>query len=129
MADFVYGSQITAGTGFVHPRDLPVVLAFSAISYLVAEGGTATITVTRTGAGTGPASVDYATSNGTAAAGVDYTAAAGTLTWADGDTAPKTFAVVTLADASSESAESIGLALTNAVGGAIGRATSVLIVD
>lgn len=54
---------------------------------------TATLTVTRTGGSTGPATVTFTTSNGTAIAGVDYLATSGSVTWADGDTAPKTISI------------------------------------
>ena len=45
---------------------------FSQLSYAVIEGGTATITVTRTGT-SGPVAVSFATSNGTASQPADYT--------------------------------------------------------
>jgi hypothetical protein len=63
-----------------------VSLQFSAANYTIAEkGGTATISVTRTGGNIGAVSVNYTTLNGTATAGSDYVAASGTLNWADGD--------------------------------------------
>ncbi len=96
-------------------------LAFSSASYSVGEGGgTATITVTRTGGSTGAVSVQYATSNGsaTSGAGNDYTATSGTLNWADGDSASKTFNVPILEDSSQESNETVTLTLSNAGGGA-----------
>ena len=51
--------------------------------------GVASIPVKRFGGSTGVVSVNYATSNSSALAGTHYTATSGTLTWADGDTAPK----------------------------------------
>lgn len=60
------------------------------------SAATAALQVTRTGGSTGPATVNYATANGTAQAGMDYTATSGTLSWADGDTAPKTITVPVL---------------------------------
>jgi len=45
--------------------------------------------VARSGTPTGEVTVEYATTNGSALAGRDYSAASGTLTWADGDSAPK----------------------------------------
>jgi hypothetical protein len=96
----------------------PGALQFSNATYSVNEnGGTATITVTRTGGSTGSVSVNYATSDGTATAGSDYTATAGTLTFADGETS-KTFTIPILDDNLVENNETINLALSNPTGGA-----------
>ena len=58
----------------------PSVVAFSASTYNVQENMTfKTITVLRTGDISGPATVDYATTNVTASQRTDYTAAVGTL--------------------------------------------------
>src|SRR5262249_43283100 len=76
----------------------PGALQFSSRMYAVNEnGGTATITVTRTGGSDGSVTVNYATSNGTATAGSDYTATSGTLTFAAGETS-KTFTIPILDD-------------------------------
>ncbi len=53
----------------------------------------AALEVSRTDGSTGPVTVDYATADGTAQAGVDYMPPTGTLSWEDGDTAPKTIMV------------------------------------
>jgi hypothetical protein len=103
--------------GFVHVRDV-VVIAFAALTYTVAEGGAATITVTKTGAGA--ATVRYATADATATAGSDYTAASGLLTWAEGDSATKTFTVQTAADAAIEGAEYLTMTLSEPVGAMLG---------
>jgi hypothetical protein len=67
-------------------------LHLSASSYAVAQGsGSLTVTVDRAGGSSGVVSIAYKTTNGTAVAGTDYTAATGTLTWAAGDSAPKSF--------------------------------------
>jgi subtilisin-like proprotein convertase family protein len=90
---------------------------FSSATYSVNEnGGTATITVTRTG-GTSAFSVNYATSNGTATAGLDYTAASGTLNFADGETS-KTFNVSIIDDTLAEPNETVNLALSGPTNGA-----------
>lgn len=104
-------------------------LQFSAASYAVNEnGGSVTITVTRTGGSTGAVSVTYATSNGTAAAGSDYTATSGTLTFADGETS-KTFSVAVLDDALDEPDETVNLTLSSPAGGAtLGTSTAVLTI-
>ena len=62
--------------------------------------------------------VNFATGNGTATAGADYTATSGTLSWVDGDTAVKTFAVPILNDTLAEGNETVILTLSNATGGA-----------
>ena len=94
-------------------------LQFSAATYTMAEGGgTATITVTRTGGSSGAVGVSYASSNGTATAGTDYTAASGTLSWVDGDTASKTFTVTILNDSVAETDETVNLTLSAPTGGA-----------
>jgi len=84
---------------------------FSSATYSVTEGGTVTVTVTRTAGSDGPLTVDYATTDGTATAGSDYTAASGTLTFNDGETT-KTFAVTTAADTTVEGDETVNLVLT-----------------
>ncbi len=94
-------------------------LAFSSATYSVAENaGTATITVTRTGSSAAAVSVDYATSNGSAQAGSDYTATTGTISFAAGDTAPKTFSVSIVDDMKIEPNETVVLTLSNPTGGA-----------
>ena len=82
------------------------------------NGGSVTITVTRTGGSSGAVGVSYATSNGTAVAGSDYTSTSGTLSWADGDAADKTFSVPILDDSSYEGNETVNLTLSNPTGGA-----------
>jgi hypothetical protein len=94
-------------------------LQFSANSYSTVEGaGTATITVTRTGGSTGTVSATFSTSDGTAKAGEDYTAVSGlTVTFADGDSAPKLIQMSVTDDALNEPDESFNLALSNPTGG------------
>jgi YD repeat-containing protein len=102
-------------------NDAPPVGAvqFSASSYSVGEGGTSvTITATRTGGSNGAIGVSYATSSGTATAGSDYTTASGTLSWANADTASKTFTVSISEDSSVEGSETVNLTLSSPTGGA-----------
>lgn len=94
-------------------------IRFSQTSYTVSEGaGSATITVQRINGDDGAVSVQYATGNGTAQAGSDYTAKSGTLSWADGDDAPKTFTVAVTNDSASEANETVNLTLSGPTGGA-----------
>lgn len=94
-------------------------IQLSASSYSVNENGTSvTVTATRTGGSSGAAGISYATSNGTATAGSDYTAASGTLSWADGDTANKTFTVNITDDTTYEGNETFTATLSSPTGGA-----------
>jgi uncharacterized delta-60 repeat protein len=82
--------------------------SLSAATYTVAEnGGTATITVNRVGGSDGEVSVRYRARDLTALAGADYSATNGTLTWANGDSAPKTFTIPITDDALVEGAETV----------------------
>ncbi|WP_217427456.1 Calx-beta domain-containing protein, partial [Sphaerotilus uruguayifluvii] len=85
---------------------------------VVNEGsGTATFTVTLTGATTQTTTVAFKTQDGTATAGADYTAVAGTVTFAPGETT-KTIVVPILNDTVYEGAETFNVILstpTNAV--------------
>src|SRR5262249_30662477 len=95
------------------------------------NGGTATITVTRTGGSNVPVTVNYATSDGSATAGADYTATSGTLNFGIGETS-KTFTVPITNDALVEGNETATLTLSSPTNGAIlgGQTTATLtIVD
>ncbi|WP_445452553.1 T9SS type A sorting domain-containing protein [Flavobacterium sp. 25HG05S-40] len=93
------------------------------------ENRTKTFAVNRSGGSTGTVSVDYATSNGTAIAGTDYNATSGTLTWADGDMAPKMISITTLPDFIQDNAETINITLSNPVGTTfVGPTASVVTV-
>jgi Calx-beta domain-containing protein/WD40 repeat protein len=111
----------------------PGQVQFSAATYSVNEsGGTATITVTRTGGTGGVVTVDFATSDGTATATQDYTPASGTLTFNPGVTS-QTFTVPILNDTLDESDETVNLTLSNPTGGATlgtpGQAVLTIIDD
>ncbi len=110
----------------------PGFLQFSSATYSVAENvASLTITVSRVGGSYGAATVSYSTANATATAGSDYTAASGTLSWIDGETAPKTFAIPVLDDAALEGDETLALALTGVTGASLGTpaAATVAITD
>jgi Calx-beta domain len=87
-------------------------------------GGEFFITVLRSGDSTGPASLDYATSDGTASERTDYTAAVGTLRFAPGETA-KSFPVFVTDDALAEGPETLTLTFSNASGATPPPATSL----
>jgi ribosomal protein L35AE/L33A len=114
----VLGSPNTALLTII---DVPMTgtLQFSSAIYSVNENsGNAIITVTRTGGSSGAVGVSYATGNGTATAGSDYTGSSGTLSWANGDTASKTFNVPIINDSVHEGNETVNLSLSNPTGGA-----------
>jgi hypothetical protein len=110
---------------------------FNSATYGVNEnGGTATITVLRTGGLAGTASVSYSTSNGTAtsgascSSGVDYLPASGTFTWTHGDVSVRTFTITICNDNVVEGDETINLTLSNPTGtGSLGtQSTAVLTI-
>ncbi|MDB6117338.1 MAG: hypothetical protein JWO08_1119 [Verrucomicrobiaceae bacterium] len=106
-------------TGTPPPPPAGGALAFSAITYTVAENAlTATVTVNRTGGSTGAVSVVCSSTGGTATSPADFTAGASVLTWADGDTTSQPFSVPIFNDTSTELAETINLNLSNITGGA-----------
>lgn len=94
---------------------------FSTPAYSVAESaGTVTVTVTRTGGSNGPITVTYATGNGTATSPSDYAASTGTVTFAAGDTAPKTINIPIVSDSIPEPPETFTLTLSNPTAGSLG---------
>jgi ribosomal protein L35AE/L33A len=123
------------GLGTIQNDDAPAqagTLQFSLATYNQNEGGgTAIITVTRSGGSAGAASVQFSNpAGGTASggagcsAGVDYVTPSGPLNWADGDAASKTFFVTICDDSVSEANETVNLLLSNATGSALGSQIS-----
>ncbi len=111
------GTRPTA-TLTITDNDKGGAFVFGSSAYSRAEnGGSATITVKRTGGAASGVSVSYATGGGTATPGVDYTATTGTLNFAAGQTSAQ-FTINLANDAAVEGNETIGLALSNPKGGA-----------
>jgi hypothetical protein len=115
---------------------LPGSLQFSANNYSVSESvASATITVTRTGGFSGPASVNFATANGTAvggptcAPGVDFINASGTLNWTDGDSADESISISICSDSIFENDETVNLILSGASLGSPSIATLTITND
>ncbi|HEU5179236.1 MAG TPA: Calx-beta domain-containing protein [Candidatus Polarisedimenticolia bacterium] len=99
-------------------NDVGGALKFSAATYNVGEaGGSATITVTRSGGTASGVTVEYGTSDGTATAGSDYSHTEGTLAFGAGELS-KTFTVPVLNDGLGEGNETVNLALSDPTGGA-----------
>jgi len=95
-------------------------VGFSSASYTVNEntaGGNVVISVLRTGATNGTATVNYSTVDGTALAGQDYVAQRGLLTFAPGQ-ALQSFSVPIIDDLRIEPSETFGLILSNLTGSA-----------
>ncbi len=104
----------TCGAG-----DQPPTLGFSAPSYATNEAnGIFNVTVNRSGALAGAATVNYATSDGTATNPSDYKATSGTLSFAPGE-ASKTFPVEVVNDALDETNETVFVTLGNPSGSAV----------
>jgi galactose oxidase-like protein/Calx-beta domain-containing protein/glyoxal oxidase-like protein/Kelch motif protein len=97
----------------------PGVLAFTSASFTAIEGGggTAFITVARSGGSLGQVTVDYTTTDQSAQAGADYTTTSGTLTFADRETL-KYFTIPILNDSAPEPDETFRLDLQNSTAGA-----------
>jgi hypothetical protein len=113
-------------------NDAPPEIAFSSPTYTVEEGaGSATITVTVTGATVLTATVDYATDDDTATAGDDYIAVSSTLTFTPGITS-QAFSVPILDNTLFEPRETAILILSNyshAVSGDNNPATLTILDD
>ncbi len=84
------------------------------------------INVTRAGATSAPAWVDYATADGTAGRQKDYTQTLGTLYFAPGEVT-KTVTVFVTNDVFAEAAETFTLTLSNASGTAVGSPSTAVV--
>jgi hypothetical protein len=114
----VAGARIDMGAVELQPGTF----AFSLAEYTVWEdGGSATITVTRTGGTDGSFELQFAATGGTATDGADFVATTGLLSWADGDGTPRTFQVTILDDPFDETNETVLLSLTPVDGGTLGE--------
>lgn len=107
----------------------PPVLQFSSATYNVAEnGGSATITVTRTGETNSLATVQYSTSPGTASPSSDYVPAVGTLGFPAGVTS-QTFSVPITNDVIDEPNETLTLTLSNPGSATLGLSSATLTIN
>jgi acetyl esterase/lipase len=92
-------------------------LAVSPTAYFVAEnGGSASVTIVRSGVTTGSTTVNFTTANGTALAGSDFTTATGNVTFGPGQTSIA-IPIAILDDAVGEPNETFSLKIT--AGGAL----------
>ena len=105
----LYG--VTSQALFSGITNLYGVGTFTASNSAVAPGGTVAFTVQRVNGSSGAVQLDYSTQDGTAIRGNDYVATQGTLSWADGDTTPRTVVVNCNPTASPEHTFNLNLAL------------------
>jgi large repetitive protein len=122
------GNHAVSSGNMVQVVNTGSTIAFSAPVYWTYEpNGTVNVTVTRTGGNiTGPASVQYATSNGTAAAGVRYTSASGTLNFAPNVTSMP-IPVTLLNNSAIEGKQDFSVALSSPTGGSLAMATTAVV--
>jgi hypothetical protein len=84
--------QVVVSTASV--THTPGDVGFNPTAYQISEESTpVTLTVSRTGDGSGACSLDYVVNDGSALAGTDYTDTSGTLSWTDSEIGDKTFNV------------------------------------
>ncbi len=123
----------TATTVTIQDNDGPGTVQFTASTFTVNEAdGTASLTVSRTGGGSGAASVFCSTvAGGTATAGADYTIVTNqALNWGSGDTTTKTCLIGILQDTSQESPETVVVQLSGASGASLGaQSTATLTIN
>lgn len=109
----------------------PGMLQFSEPAFRFDEGvGDAVITVTRNGGSGGAVTVRFETRNidGSAVSDEDYRFTEGTITFADGDAAPKTFNIPIINDSTAESSETLTVLLSNPGNGAtLGTPNSIML--
>jgi parallel beta-helix repeat protein len=125
----VVNGRIDMGAVEINPGMIQLTVSAASVNE---NGGTVTITATRTGGFDGAVAVSYATSDGTATQPADYIAAAGTLNWANQDAAPKSFQVTIVNDSLDEPDETFNVTISNPQGGAaLGAPTAevVTIID
>ena len=123
---FTFGGLTLSGN--IYDNDAAPSVSIDSVSVNEADG-TATFTVTLSGASGQAISVNYASSNGSASAGSDYTAVNGTLSFAAGETS-KTITVNIADDTLFESSEDFTITLSNPTNATLGTATGTgTIVD
>jgi hypothetical protein len=119
FADDNVGNRSGVSTFQLSPA---ITLQLASSSFAVNEGdGAATVTVMRTGNSSGPATIDYSTSDGTASQKKDYTLASGKVAFAPGETS-KTFKVLLINNSYVDGDRTVNIALSNPTGASLGLA-------
>jgi glucose/arabinose dehydrogenase len=104
--------------------DSPSTISMSDATITVSEGiPTATLTVQRSGSFTGPASINFNTSNGSASSGLDYTITSGTINFAAGQVT-QTIVIPLVNDNITESNETFEVILSSPTGAILGSQTT-----
>jgi hypothetical protein len=112
--------QIGKSRESVEPTPVASQISWSASTYSIDESvGVVELTLLRSAGTAGEVQVDYSTADGSAVAGADYTAASGTVTFADGDAAPKTVQIAVIDDTLYEAEETFTVSLTAISGGTL----------
>ncbi|MCL5097863.1 MAG: hypothetical protein M1608_10140, partial [Candidatus Omnitrophica bacterium] len=127
------GSISNATLTIVDNDYAPGRITFTATNFSALEDSTnAVITVKRSGGNVGVVSVQYSTADGTGIAGTNYYPAIGRLSWADGDSAAKTFTIPLINNNIVDGNKTVSLILsdfTGALAGSISNATLTIIDD
>ena len=106
----------------------PGVFGFASPTYVVNQGSTVTITVTRANGTDKTVQVSYSATNGTAVSPANFTAVSGVLTFGPGVTS-QSFKVKTTSGSTTNSDRTVNLQLYGATGGALtGQASAVLTI-
>jgi hypothetical protein len=109
--------NVAQGTGTINDDDESGFVQFSSPTATVTEnGGSVSLTVTRTGDTSGVTTVNFETSDGTAVQKSDYTFNSGTVQFNPGDTS-KTISVLIVDDVFVEGPENFKVTLSNVSGG------------
>ena len=136
-ATFGFTPLITGGRYSVPPPPAPSV-QFSSSAYSIEEGGSLTVTVTRTGNPALPLTVDYRTTdtdnftvncaakNGAAFARCDFATVVGTFKFGAGEIS-KTFKVPIINDSYAEGNETFNLVLSNPGGATLGPTSTATV--
>jgi hypothetical protein len=96
-------------------------LSFAASSYTAAQdGGSVTVSVTRTGGAADAASIAYDTSGHTALLGANYVHTAGRLKWASGDSSSKTITIPLVNSAAYSGTKNFYITLSDVDGASAG---------
>jgi uncharacterized delta-60 repeat protein len=107
---------------------------FATTNFVASENaGSAQVTLLRLGGSVGQLSVSVGAVNGTALGGADFSPLTNTVTWVDGDVAPKLVLVPLLDDTTVEGNETVGLRIFNPSGfggvGVVSNATLTIQED
>jgi hypothetical protein len=112
----IVGTIGNGATSFRGLAIMPARIRLAAATVNATEGSDALFEVTRNAPAAGPVSVEYTTAAGTAAIGEDYTPVFGTVSWAAGESGPKTIAVPVQADAGAEGDETFSVTISTVTG-------------